>query len=470
MQNSKSGNDTLRRKSEERLRSQTDLPGEISYENAKELIHELRVHQIELEMQNDELRRSQVLLDESRMRYADLYDFAPVGYLTFDRTGLIVEANLTAAKQLGRERTRILDAPFFLYVLDRDRSAFHLHLAKVFKTGERQTCEVRLAPGNGEEFYARLDSIFIEDASGQDLARTSISDISSSKRAEDELREREEQLRLFAEHAPAAIAMLDSNMRYVAVSRRWLSDYGLIGRQLVGRSHYDVFPEIPERWKEIHRRCLAGAVERAEEDPFVRADGSTQWIAWEIRPWYGPSDAVGGIIIFSEDITERKGIEEALRRANNELDLSVHALREKTENMEEINAALRVLLRQREEDRKELVESVLANVRNLILPYMEKLNQSHLDSAQTTWVKILESHLNEITSSFGATLAAQYANLTSTEIRIAALIRDARSTAQIAGLFGISEKTVCRHRDNIRNKLGLRGGGANLRTHLLSLK
>ena len=92
------------------------------------------------------------------MRYADLYDFAPVGYLTFDRTGLIIEANLTAAKQLGKERARILDAPFFLYVLEKDRDAFHLHLAKVFKTGERQTCEVRLAPGIGGEFYARLDS------------------------------------------------------------------------------------------------------------------------------------------------------------------------------------------------------------------------------------------------------------------------------------------------------------------------
>jgi PAS domain S-box-containing protein len=264
--------------------------------------------------------------------------------------------------------------------------------------------------------------------------------------------------------------MLDSNMRYVVVSRRWVSDYGLIGRQLVGRSHYDVLPEIPERWKEVYRRCLAGAVERAEEDPFVRADGSTQWIAWEIRPWYGPSDAVGGIIIFSEDITERKRTEEALRQANNELDLSVHALREKTENMEEVNAALRVLLRQREEDRKELVESVLANIRNLILPYMDKLNQSPLDSAQMTLMKILESHINEITSSFGRTLAAQYASLTSTEIRIATLIRDGRSTARIAGLFGISEKTVCRHRDNIRKKLGLRGAGANLRTHLLSLK
>ena len=345
-----------------------------------------------------------------------------------------------------------------------------MHLAKVFKTGERQTCEVRLAPGTGEEFYARLDSIFIEDASGKGLARTSISDISYSKRAEAELREREEQLRLFAEHAPAAIAMLDSNMRYVAVSRRWISDYGLLGQQLVGRSHYEVFPEIPERWKEIHRRCLTGAVERAEEDPFVRVDGSTQWIAWEIRPWYAALGCGGRHHHLQRGHQRRKRTEEALRRSNSELDLTIHALREKTENLEEVNAALRVLLRQREEDRKELVESVLANVRNLVLPYMEKLNQSRLDSAQMTWMKILESHINEITSSFGRTLAAQYANLTSTEIRIAALIRDGRSTAQIAGLFGISEKTVCRHRDNIRKKLGLRGGGANLRTHLLSLK
>ena len=103
--------------------------------------------------------------------------------------------------------------------------------------------------------------------------------------------------------------------------------------------------------------------------------------AWEIRPWYVASGEAGGIIIFSEDITQRRRTEEALRRSNNELDLSIHALREKTENMEEVNAALKVLLRQREEDRKELVESVLANVRNLILPYVEKLNQSDLNSA-----------------------------------------------------------------------------------------
>ena len=147
----------------------------------------------------------------------------------------------------------------------------------------------------------------------------------------------------------------------------------------------------------------------------------------------------------------------------------INALSEKTENLEEVNTALRVFLRQREEDRKELGESVAANVKNLILPYTEKLKQSPLSSTQMTWMKILESHINEITSSFARTLA-EYANLTPTEIRIAALIRDGRSTAQIAKLLGISEKTVCRHRDNIRKKLGLRGGGINLRTHLLNLQ
>jgi DNA-binding NarL/FixJ family response regulator len=170
------------------------------------------------------------------------------------------------------------------------------------------------------------------------------------------------------------------------------------------------------------------------------------------------------------DSTRRKQMEEELRKSHDELGMLIRDLREKSENLQEVNAALKVLLRQREEDRKELGESVVANVRNLIIPYTEKLKQSPLNSAQMTWMKILESHINEITSSFGRTLAAQYANLTSTEIRIAALIRDGRSTAKIAELSGISEKTVCRHRDNIRKKLGLRGGGINLRTHFLSLQ
>jgi PAS domain S-box-containing protein len=120
----------------------------------------------------------------------------------------------------------------------------------------------------------------------------------------------EETLRRFVEQAPVATAMLDHEMRYLVASGRWISDYGLEGQDLIGRSHYDVFPEITDRWREIHRRCLDGALEGCDEDPFVRADGSIQWLHWEVQPWYAANGTVGGVVFFSEVITERKRAEE----------------------------------------------------------------------------------------------------------------------------------------------------------------
>ncbi len=147
-------------------------------------------------------------------------------------------------------------------------------------------------------------------------------DIAKRQEAEAALRHSEEQLHVFIEHAPVAIAMFDSRMRYLAFSQRWIEDYGLTGQQIQGRSHYEVFPEIPERWKEIYRRCLAGATEKVEEDPFLRADGATQWLHWEIIPWYTMNKEIGGTIIFSEDITERRQGEEELQRYTRELEAS----------------------------------------------------------------------------------------------------------------------------------------------------
>lgn len=126
-------------------------------------------------------------------------------------------------------------------------------------------------------------------------------------------------MRLFVEHAPAAIAMFDRSMRYIAVSRRFLTDYDLGDQDLTGRSHYDVFPEISERWKEIHRRCLAGAVERSEEDPFPRKDGDLDWVRWEIHPWQDIDGEIGGIILFSEVITQRKRLEHEVIAARDRL-------------------------------------------------------------------------------------------------------------------------------------------------------
>ena len=120
-------------------------------------------------------------------------------------------------------------------------------------------------------------------------------------------------LHALTRHAPAAIAVFDRNMRYLALSNRWISVYGLAEQHLIGKSHYDIFPEIPEAWKLAHRRGLAGEVLRSEADRFERADGSVQWNRWEIWPWFDDTGAVGGIVIAVEDITERMHSDERVR-------------------------------------------------------------------------------------------------------------------------------------------------------------
>ncbi len=119
-----------------------------------------------------------------------------------------------------------------------------------------------------------------------------------------------ELLKIFVQHVPAAVAMLDRDMRYLQVSDRWCADYALNSTRMLGRSHYEIFPDLPDRWREIHRRGLAGETLRAEEDRWDHADGRTTWLQWEIRPWGRREDGLPeGILIFSEDITARKEAE-----------------------------------------------------------------------------------------------------------------------------------------------------------------
>jgi len=125
------------------------------------------------------------------------------------------------------------------------------------------------------------------------------------------LQSREDLLKIFVKHVPAAVAMLDRGMGYLQVSDRWCVDFSLDSSRVLGRSHYEIFPDLPDRWKQLHRRALDGETLRAEEDRWDR-EGGTTWLRWEMRPWQNLDGMPGGILIFSEDITRRRQIEESL--------------------------------------------------------------------------------------------------------------------------------------------------------------
>jgi PAS domain S-box-containing protein len=172
----------------ETLKSKFSSMENIPVEDVRKVVEELQIHQIELEMQNEELRSIQYELEQSRKKYSDLYDFAPVGYLTINEEGRIVEANLTAAKQLGMERSILIGKPFSLYAAEDYREELHIHLRKVFKTKQPHTCEIKLNGRSRIYSYVQLVSTYLLDSDGQNLTRTTMTDISDRKQAEEKLK------------------------------------------------------------------------------------------------------------------------------------------------------------------------------------------------------------------------------------------------------------------------------------------
>jgi PAS domain S-box-containing protein len=161
------------------------------------------------------------------------------------------------------------------------------------------------------------------------------------------------------------------------------------------------------------------------------------------------------------DITERKQAEEALRKSEREL-------KAKTENLEEVNAALNVLLKRVEAGRIELEEKILSNIRELVLPNIDRLKKTQLSDHQASYLMVIETNLDNITSSFLYHLKMRYLNLTHREVQIASLVKEGKSTKEIAELLNIAIKTVVFHRNSLRNKLGLKNQKANLQAHLLT--
>lgn len=290
---------------------------EIKEKTPEELIQELRVHQIELEMQNEELRKARLFVEESRDKYIDLYDFAPVGYFTFTREALIKEVNLTGAALIGVERQKLINARFRRFIVPEDHEKWDRHLLTIFEPGAgKQVCELKLSRDDGSLFYVRLESKGFEVAGEVAEVHTAISDISERKWAEAVLLESEVRYRSIFEGSTDGIIAFDlTTEKFIFANKRMLELLGYTGEEILMLGVKDIHlpKDLPYVLKEFNKMAT-GKKTHTSSIPVLRRDGSM--IYCDIgSSFLGKTVLIG----FFRDITERKLIEEALRQNREDL-------------------------------------------------------------------------------------------------------------------------------------------------------
>lgn len=314
----------------------------MSPEEIQRLVHELQVHQIELEKQNEELRRAQAELAESGDRFSHLYDFAPVGYVTLDHNGTVLEVNLTMATMLGVEPGNLVGRKFNRFVSRDAQDTLYLHQRAVLGSDVKQACDLHLCRADGKTFTARLETIgYRDDASGACHYRSAISDITERERAEQALRESEERYRTVVENAVHGIIIHQDN-RICFANAALLRMFGYTAPdELHGHDNFEKLV-APEERPTLQARTAA--LYRGEHLPphegwrGIHKNGTDIWITTSATPieWQGRP----AIVAFYSDVTARKRAEQALTQLNASLEQQVvertQALREREQRLHAI--------------------------------------------------------------------------------------------------------------------------------------
>jgi PAS domain S-box-containing protein len=419
-----------------------------------------------------ERKEAEKMLQESEEKYRSLASSTDVMYLV-DKDCRYLFMNEGFLLRLGLALSDVEGRSYDEFHSEEDAREFTEIISRIFKMGQAVQHEHKSE--RDDKYFLRSLSP-VKDPEGRTIAVTVVSkDITKRKRAEEALRESERRLSDIIDFLPDATLAINRKGNVIAWNRAIEEMTGVKADDMVGKGDFEyalpfygvrrpiLIDLVLKPDKKIERSYYS--VFKKEEDhliveTWVPALKDKRAFLWaKASPLYDSKGRIVGAIESIRDITERKQAEEMLEKREVELEA-------KTSELEDLNAALRVLLKQREEDRNELEQKVLSNVKLLILPYIDKL-KSRVDLKGSSYVNVLESNLREIVSPFAQKLSVKYLNLTNREVQIANLIKEEKTTKEIAALLNVSESSVNVYRYHIRRKLSLTKKH-NLRSYLSS--
>ena len=294
---------------------------ENSEKTSIELVRELEMHQIEIEMQNEELQRMQGELEAARARYFCLYDLAPVGYFSLSEQGMITEANIKTAVLLGTGRDTLVGQPFSGFVLPEDGDIFHLCCKQIFETGAQQACELRLAKKDNTRFRAQIEAALAKDIEGAPMLNVAMIDITERKKAEEALQESEERYRNMIIHSGEMIQSVAPDGKFIFVNPAWRKTLGYTEKELSNLSMFRIIhPDSLAHCRNMFRKIMSGQSLKGVQAVFVTRDGNPVFVEGNIAPRM----AAGQVIAtqgFFRNITRRKHMEVKERLAREVLDL-----------------------------------------------------------------------------------------------------------------------------------------------------